>query len=387
VDLPEKPVGNLRTGFTTGTSATAASVAAVLSIINQKKIKSVDVLLPKKSRIKTVIVDGTVGTTPPELEIVEKLKININSCFYAKNQAQCSVIKDAGDDPDVTHGAEIVVAVELTSKLNSIEIDGGEGVGRVTKPGIGLDIGQAAINPTPRKMIIENLTEVSKEILEKNGIKVIISVPKGKELGPKTDNPRIGIVNGISILGTSGIVIPYSTASFAASIRQQLDVVLSMGDDTVVLTTGGRSEDFARKVFDLPDHSFVQFGDFSGYTISQCAKKGIGKAFVGGFIGKFAKMATGVKQTHVKGSKVNMNFLSELAKKCKAEENVIQKIKNANTARNVQEIILENNIEGFFDLICLEVYKQMRGHSENKILIEIILFNFDGNVLARYPKQ
>ena len=365
MDPPEKPAGKLRTGFTTGTCATASSVAAILSIINQKKTESVDVLLPKKSRIK----------------------ININSCEFEKNKAHCSVIKDAGDDPDVTHGAEIVVDLELTSKPNSIEIDGGEGVGRVTKPGIGLEIGQAAINPTPRKMIMENLTKVGKEILEKNGIRVIISVPKGKELGPKTDNPRIGIVNGISILGTSGIVIPYSTASFAASIRQQLDVVLSMGDDTVVLTTGGRSEDFARKVFDLPDHSFVQFGDFSGYTISQCAKKGIRKAYVGGFIGKFAKMATGVKQTHVKGSKVNMNFLSELAKKCKAEENVIQKIKNANTARNVQEIILENNIESFFDLICLEVYKQMSDHSENKILVEIILFNFDGNVLARYPKQ
>ena len=250
MDPPEKPEGNLRTGFTTGTSATAASIAAVLSIINQKKIESVDVLLPKKSRIK----------------------ININSCEFEKNKSRCSVIKDGGDDPDVTHGAEIIVDLELTSESNSIEIDGGDGVGRVTKPGIGLEIGQAAINPTPRKMIIENLTEVGKEILEKNGIKVIISVPKGKELGPKTDNPRIGIVDGISILGTSGIVMPYSTASFAAAIRQQLDVVLSMGDNTVVLTTGGRSEDFSRKIFDLPDHSFVQFGDFSGYTISQCAK-------------------------------------------------------------------------------------------------------------------
>ena len=215
----------------------------------------------------------------------------------------------------------------------------------------------------------------------------MISVPKGKELGPKTDNPRIGIVGGISILGTSGIVIPYSTASFAAAIRQQLDVMLSMGDSAVVLTTGGRSEDFARKIFDLPDHSFVQFGDFSGYTISQCAKKGMNEAHVCGFIGKFAKMATGVKQTHVKGSKVDMNFLSELAKQCNADESIIQKIKNANTARNVQEIILENNIEGFFDLICSEVHKQMRDHSENKIPIEIILFNFDESVLARYPKQ
>ena len=365
MDQAEKPEGKNRTGFTTGTSATAASMACILSIINQKKIETVDVLLPKKSRIK----------------------ININSCEFEKNNARCSVIKDGGDDPDVTHGAEIIVDLELTSKTNSIEIDGGDGVGRVTKPGIGLEIGQAAINPTPRKMIIENLTEVGKGVLEKNGVRIVISVPKGKELGPKTDNPRIGIVGGISILGTSGIVIPYSTASFAAAIRQQLDVMLSMGDSAVVLTTGGRSEDFARKIFDLPDHSFVQFGDFSGYTISQCAKIGMNEAHVCGFIGKFAKMATGVKQTHVKGSKVDMNFLSELAKQCNADKDIIEKIKNANTARNVQEIILENNIDGFFDLICSEVHKQMKSHSENKIPIEIILFNFDGSVLARYPKQ
>ena len=365
MDQAEKPGGKNRTGFTTGTSATAASMACILSIINQKKIETVDVLLPKKS----------------------KIKINIDSCKFEKNNARCSVIKDGGDDPDVTHGAEIIVDLELTPKTNSIEIDGGDGVGRVTKPGIGLDIGQAAINPTPRKMIIENLTEVGKEVLEKNGVRVVISVPKGKELGPKTDNPRIGIVGGISILGTSGIVIPYSTASFAAAIRQQLDVMLSMGDSAVVLTTGGRSEDFARKIFDLPDHSFVQFGDFSGYTISQCAKKGMNESHVCGFIGKFAKMATGVKQTHVKGSKVDMNFLSELAKQCNTDKDIIEKIKNANTARNVQEIILENNIDGFFDLICSEVHKQMKSHSENKIPIEIILFNFDGCVLARYPKQ
>ena len=365
MDLEEKPKGKLRTGFTTGTSATAASMAAILSIINQKRIESVDVLLPKKDRIK----------------------INIDACKFDKNRACCSVIKDGGDDPDVTHGAEIVVDLTLTSKPNSIEIDGGEGVGRVTKPGIGLEIGQAAINQMPRKMITENLIMVGKKILEKNGIKVVISVPKGKELGPKTDNPRIGIVNGISILGTSGIVIPYSTASFAAAIRQQIDVVVSMGDDTVILTTGGRSEDYARKILELPEHSFIQMGDFSGYAISQCVKKDIKKVYVGGFIGKFAKMATGVKQTHVKGSKVNMKFLSELAKNCKAEENVIEKIKNANTARNVQEIVIESNMKGFFDEICSNVYKQMKSHSEDKMSIEIILFDFNGNELARHPKQ
>ena len=329
---------NLRTGFTTGSCATASSKAGVLSIINQKTIEQIDIILPKRS----------------------KLDIQINSCEFTTNSAKCSVIKDGGDDPDVTHGAEIFVNVELTDNIGKIEIDGGEGVGRVTKPGLGLEIGSAAINPTPKKMILENITQVGKKLLEKNGMMITISVPKGKELGPKTDNPRIGIMGGISILGTSGIVIPYSTASFAAAIRQQIAVVSSMNDDNVVLTTGGRSEDFARKIIELPDHSFIQMGDFSGYTIKQCAKQGLKKAYVAGFIGKLAKMAAGVKQTHVKGGKVDMKFLSELAKRCNASQDTIMKILGANTARNVQEIIIEDDVNGFFDEVTREACNQMR---------------------------
>ena len=297
------------------------------------------------------------------------------------------MIKNGGDDPDVTHGAEIIVELSFTKKIDEIEIDGGEGVGIVTKPGLGLEINKSAINPIPKKMIDENLRESGKEVLTEKGIKVIISVPKGKELGPKTDNPRLGIINGISILGTSGIVIPFSTASYAASIRQNLDVAIAAGNDTVVLTTGGRSEDFAKKIVDLPIHCFVQMGDFSGYTIQQCSRKNIKKAYVVGFIGKLAKMAAGVKQTHVKGSKVDMGFLAELAKKCNANENVIEGIKKANTARHVLEIIQENKIEGFFDLICEETYKHMKKHSEEKVPIDVILFDFDGNILARKSEQ
>jgi cobalt-precorrin-5B (C1)-methyltransferase len=355
----------LKTGYTTGSSATAASKAALLSVINQQKIENIDILLPKRSFIQ----------------------IPIHYCEFTTNNAKCSVIKNGGDDPDVTHGAEIIVELEITDKTNEIEIDGGEGVGIVTKPGLGLEINKPAINPVPKKMIAENLREVGKEILLKKGIRVVISVPKGKELGPKTDNPRLGITNGISILGTSGIVIPFSTASYAASIRQNLDVAVAMGNDTVVLTTGGRSEDFAKKMIDLAEHCFVQMGDFSGYTIQQCGRKDIKKAYVVGFIGKLAKMAAGVKQTHVKGSKVDMNFLSELAKKCNAEDNLIQDIKKANTARHVSEIIQENRIEGFFDLICSETYQHMRKHSEEKVAIDVILFGFDGNILARKSEE
>ena len=361
ISVEEIKKEKLRTGYTTGTSATAAAKASLLSIINQTKIESVDVKLPKGSFIK----------------------IPIHLCQFDQNRARCSVIKDGGDDPDVTHGAEIVVELSFTDKINEIEIDGGEGVGIVTKPGLGLELNKAAINPVPKKMINENLREIIDKHLLKKGIKVIISVPKGKELGPKTDNPRIGILNGISILGTSGIVIPFSTASYAASIRQNLDVAIAMGNYTVVLTTGGRSEDFAKKIVDLPEHCFVQMGDFSGYTIQQCARKEIKKAYVVGFIGKLAKMATGVKQTHVKGSKVDMNFLAELSRKCNANEKTIESIKKANTARHVSEIIIENNVGGFFEEICNETYKHMRKHSEEKVPLDVILFDFDGNILAR----
>ena len=361
ISVEEIKKEKLRTGYTTGTSATAAAKAALLSIINQTKIENIDVKLPKGSFIK----------------------IPIHLCQFDENRSKCSVIKDGGDDPDVTHGAEIVVELSFTDKINEIEIDGGEGVGIVTKPGLGLELNKAAINPVPKKMINENLKEIIDKYLLKKGIKVIISVPKGKELGPKTDNPRIGILNGISILGTSGIVIPFSTASYAASIRQNLDVAIAMGNDTVVLTTGGRSEDFAKKIVDLPEHCFVQMGDFSGYTIQQCARKEIKKAYVVGFIGKLAKMAAGVKQTHVKGSKVDMNFLAELARKCNANERIIESIKTANTARHVSEIIIENNVNGFFEEICNETYKHMRKHSEEKVPLDVILFDFDGNILAR----
>jgi cobalt-precorrin-5B (C1)-methyltransferase len=351
----------LRTGYTTGTCATAAAKAALLSIITQTKMVNIDVKLPKGSFIK----------------------IPIQLCQFDKNKARCSVIKDGGDDPDVTHGAEIIVDLLFTDKINEIEIEGGEGVGIVTKPGLGLELNKAAINPVPKKMINENLREIIDKHILKKGIKVIISVPKGKELGPKTDNPRIGILNGISILGTSGIVIPFSTASYAASIRQNLDVAIAMGNDTVVLTTGGRSEDYAKKIIDLPEHCFVQMGDFSGYTIQQCAKKEIKKAYVVGFIGKLAKMAAGVKQTHVKGSKVDMNFLAELARKCNADEKTIESIRKANTARHVSEIIVEKNIRGFFEEICNKTYNHMRKHSEEKVPLDVILFDFDGNILAR----
>ena len=352
---------NLRTGYTTGSSATAASKAALLAIISQSRLDSVRIRLPKGSHIE----------------------IPVDSCEFGSETARCTVIKDGGDDPDVTHGAEITADLSLTSDTGRIDICGGEGVGTVTKPGLGLEIGGPAINPVPRRMITSNLQETGAEILSRWGIRTVISVPKGRELGPKTDNPRIGIMGGISILGTSGIVIPFSTASYAASIRQNLDVAVAMGNDTVVLTTGSRSEEFARRIIGLPDHCFVQMGDFAGYTIRECAKKDISKVDIVGFVGKLAKMAAGVRQTHVKGSKVDMGFLASLAEEAGADGGTVQSIKKANTARHVSEIVRENGVDGFFEILCGRVHGHMSRHAGGRVPLEVILFDFEGGVLAR----
>lgn len=353
-------MAKLRTGFTTGTCAAAGATAGLAAVLDQKRQECVDVLLPK----------GQI------------VQISLHSCEFGEDWARCSVIKDGGDDPDVTHGAEIVTDVRIT-ETTGIEIDGGIGVGTVTKPGLGLEIGRPAINPVPKKMIRENLARIGGDLLSRNGIRITISVPTGEELAPKTDNPRLGILGGISILGTSGIVIPFSTASFAASIRQNLDVALAMGDRSVVLTTGGRSEDFAKSMIDLSDHCFVQMGDFAGYAISQCAKKGITNVTIIGFIGKLAKMAKGVKQTHVKGSKVDMRFLAGVAEEAGASEDITHQIRVANTARHVLEIVKENEVAGFLDGLTALVRHHMSEHAQGKVSVSVILLDFDGERLSR----
>jgi cobalt-precorrin-5B (C1)-methyltransferase len=363
----KKRKGTLRTGYTTGTTATAATKGALHALINGKPIEVVAVSLPK----------GRTAT----------LKI-----AWTKNEdngkVTCAAIKNGGDDPDATHGAEICSTVSFSNNANNIYIDGGKGVGRVTKPGLGLEIGKAAINPTPLKMLEQAVREVAGHQLEKQGVDVVISVPNGEEIAKKTDNPRLGILGGISILGTTGLVIPYSTASFAASIRQGLDVATAMGADTVVLTTGGSSEDYARELFKLPDHCFIQMGDFAGYSIKQCVNKiTIRNVIIAGFIGKLTKMAMGIKQTHVAGSHVDMEFMARLAAQCEAPSNVVEEISTANTARHVSEIIKKNNIVNYYDEMCKKVYEQMHEHAKGRLQIEVILLEFDGTVIGRYPKK
>jgi cobalt-precorrin-5B (C1)-methyltransferase len=367
-DLPDAKKRSLRTGYTTGTCAAAATKAALSTLVNGEKLARVNVSLPKD---KNIIID------------IAWIK------YENENSVTAAVIKDAGDDPDVTNGAEICVTVSFLATVNKIIIDGGIGVGRVTKPGLGLEIGKAAINPTPLKMIKQAIDEIIGQQNNRYGLSVTISVPKGEEISKRTDNPRLGIIGGISILGTTGIVIPYSTASFAASIRQSIDVSKAMGSDSVILTTGGRSEDFARGIFgnSIADHAYIQIGDFIGFSIKQCAIKKIKKANVIGFIGKLTKMAMGIKQTHVKGSHVDMNFLADLASRCGANNELIKKIRLANTARHVGELVDQFGLNIFYDVLCEEVYNHLSKYSPSELQIKIMLLDFNGKIIGKYPKD
>jgi len=366
-DLPEGKKRSLRTGYTTGTCAAAATKAALSTLVNGEKLTKVNVSLPKD---KNIMID------------IAWIK------YENEKSVTAAVIKDGGDDPDVTNGAEICVTVSFLETANKFIIDGGIGVGRVTKPGLGLEIGKAAINPTPLKMINQAIEEIIGQQKNRSGLSVTISVPNGEEISKRTDNPRLGIIGGISILGTTGIVIPYSTASFAASIRQSIDVSKAMGSDSVILTTGGRSEDFARDIFgnSIADHAYIQIGDFIGFSIKQCAIKKIKKACVLGFIGKLTKMAMGIKQTHVKGSHVDMNFLADLASRCGANNELIKKIMLANTARHVGELVEQFGINLFYDVLCEEVYNHLSKYS-TELQIKIMLLDFNGKIIGKYPKD
>ena len=220
------------------------------------------------------------------------------------------MVKDAGDDPDVTHGARLTATVRWRDEPG-IELDGGVGVGVVTKPGLGLELGGPAINPVPRAMITQSVGEAID--LTQRGIQVIISVPDGEKMARKTTNARLGIIGGISILGTTGIVRPFSTASWRASVEQAISVLAAQGEDTVVLCTGGRTEKGAMKLLPhLPEVCFVEVGDFTGAALRRAVEHELNRIIFVGMAGKLTKLAAGVLMTHYTRSKVSLRLLEDI---------------------------------------------------------------------------
>jgi len=240
MSLRKIPKGPLREGFTTGTCATAAAKAGLKAIILQQNIDTVKVHLP----------------------ISKVIELPIHQCSFTQNSANCSVIKDAGDDPDVTNGAEIGCCLELTQE-QGIKFKAGEGVGTVSLKGLELAIGEPAINPVPRKMIQGALQKLLHDYDLEFGVLVTVYVTNGRQLAKRTLNERVGIINGLSILGTTGIVKPYSSSSYIASIEQGIDVAVSNGAKELVINSGARSEKFLHEKFKhLPNYAFVHYGNW-----------------------------------------------------------------------------------------------------------------------------
>lgn len=351
----------LRHGYTTGANATAATKAALLSLILQQEVNTVTITLP----------------------IGDVVTFHMDKVVVTKTFARAEVIKDGGDDPDATHEARIVSTVSWT-ETNSIILDGGVGVGRVTKEGLPVPVGEAAINPVPRRMILTVVKQLKKEYNIAQGIEVIISVPDGEEIAKKTLNARLGIIGGISILGTRGTVVPFSTAAFRASIAQAVNVAKVNGCTHCVLTTGGRSEKQAMEMFpDLKEEAFIEMGDFVGFTLKQCKARNMKKVTLVGMMGKFSKVAKGVMMVHSKSAPVDFHFLADLAQKADAPAELIEQVREANTASQVGQLMYEAGNKKFFSLLIRQIAKKCYEEVGGGMEIEAIVISMKNEVYGR----
>ncbi len=356
---------NLRSGYTTGACATAASEAALRALVSQRQVTEVTIRLP----------------------FGQMVTFAIHSCTFTEYEGRASVIKDAGDDPDVTHQAEICSRVTWEGSEPGISLRRGLGVGLVTKKGLPVAPGEPAINPVPRKMITEGIGEILAEYgLADRGVAVEISVPKGEELAKKTFNPRLGIVGGISILGTTGIVVPYSTAAWLACVTQEIDVAVAQGIKELVLTVGTRGERLTRQLIPLPEEAFVQIGPFFGDALRHCARVGVEKVTLASMIGKLAKFAAGHESVHSNNSSQDFVFLADVALSAGADTAIIEQITHANTAQEVSELISDMGLHEFFHAICRRAWEFASTFLIGALTLDVYLTSQDGKVLAHYPR-
>lgn len=330
----------LKTGFTTGTSAAGAAKAAVLLAFGSK-IEKVDVSLPEGGKTLSIPVAWSRPT--------------------ANGRWEAALIKDAGDDPDVTNKAKIKAEVQLLPVLPEeacLEICGGSGVGLVTKAGLPVEPGEPAINPVPREMIRRAVRQaLAWAAPDKSfAVRVTISVEQGEKLARHTLNPRLGILGGISILGTSGLVKPFSHEAYTQTIDMALSVAQAAGCLEVVLTTGGKSEKRAMILRpDLSPVSFVQIADFFGYSLRACVQAGMRRVGLVSFFGKAVKQAAGLEYTHAHKAAMDLPLLAGWLGEAGLEEGRARQIAQANTARQALDIL---RLAGRLDLV-VEVGRRM----------------------------
>jgi len=360
----EKKAKGTRKGYTTGACSAAAARAATVGLITGSVPEEIECELPNGQCVRFAVIEG--------------------ECRKGE-YAHAVVIKDAGDDPDVTDKAPLTADVRLLSDcIGSVLLKGGAGVGIVTQQGLGLEVGGPAINPAPRRNIEQNVRAASEPLLRNAGLEVSISVPGGEEMAKKTLNYRLGIIGGISILGTTGIVHPYSTAAFRASVIQGIEVAARQGQDTVVLTTGGRTEKFAmRELPELAPACFVQMGDFLKYALDTVVECGIRHVIIGGMIGKLTKIAQGETITHANRSEVDTGLLAEIATDIGAPAGVCDEIRSSEMARYASERMEAlGMISEFYQALGRRAIRTLRARYPDQFSLRILMCDFEGGKLA-----
>ena len=354
----------LRTGWTTGSCASAAAKAAVTALRDQRTQQVVEIGLPSGRRV-TFAVD---------------------SCEVATDRASAVVVKDAGDDPDVTHGAHVTATVSWLAR-SGVSLEGGVGVGVVTRPGLGLEVGAPAINPVPRAMILASVGEVV-DVTDR-GVRVVVSVPEGEVMARKTTNARLGILGGISILGTTGIVRPFSTASWRASVEQAVSVMAAQGETTVVLVTGGRTEQGARRLLpDLPEVCFVEVGDFTGAAIRRARENSLQQLVFVGMVGKLTKLAAGVLMTHYTRSKVDPGVLAQVTRAAGGSADLVAEVGAANTARHAYELWEQAGLlRAAGGVLCRRVAGVLERFAESELSVEVAMVDFTGRRVVAATRE
>lgn len=362
------------TGLTTGTCATAATVAAVWKALDDNTPDTFPALLPDGEIL-------TIPARPTERILSADGKTVVASAF---------TVKDAGDDPDITNGMTIEARVTLhlssaatsTTPL-SIHIDGGYGVGRVTLPGLGIEVGQAAINATPRRMIENSIRHLLHSLPMKANpvsIDVLISVPGGEEIARRTFNPRLGIEGGISIIGTSGIVKPFSTDAFIRSIAKSMEVARATGSPRVVINSGAKSERFVRAYYpELPPQAFVHYGNFIGETLKLADSLKVPRITLGVMIGKAVKLAEGHLDTHSRQVTMNRDFIISMAREAGCGEDVCTRIDGITLARELWDLIPASLLPTFTQTVidhCYHHCAPLLHHGE----LTILLISEDGRI-------
>ena len=361
----------LRTGLTTGTCATACCLAVGYLLLGRVKKTSVSVTLPIKRPNAKEASRRASKHVDLELTLVE---------MRTATSAYAQTTKDAGDDPDATHGATVWVSVKLVAQ-KGISFIAGKGVGTVTRSGLVIDVGQAAINPIPRQMMSEHLTRLGVFYQYTNGFEVTVGVVNGEEIAKKTMNGRLGILGGLSILGTTGIVRPYSCSAWIASIHQGLDVAASNDYTHVAASTGNASEAFISEHYGLNDMQLIEMGDFAGAVLKHLKKAPVKRVTICGGFGKISKLADGHLDLHSSRSSINLVKLSDVARKLGADEALATSIEACNTSLEALGLCQQHGID-LANAVCQNALNFAQTTVPSSVQLEVFAVNRQGKLLA-----